>query len=351
MRIRSAQTLVFTREEGQIVAFNFLAKSSFACSHDLLAFLTMVDDWTELDEISDLVPATPKEELPSTIRSLLEVNALTEESSALAEAEEEYRASWRWGVPAALFHFSVQDKEYMTLEQSEALQRVTLAEHPQPPLHLTNDWAADRAVKLPPALDGNDLLQLMARRRTIRSAAPTGISVRQLSDCLFAGLGITGSTKNCVGSLPLAMTPSGGARHPYEAYVYVRSVSGLEPGIWHYSAIDHTLARLDTDDLPKPSELLGGQEWADEMPCIIILCALLERTMWKYDDANAYRVVMIEAGHVAQNLMLAATRHGLSVCPTAALHHSEIKRYVGSDNRFTHAPIYALTLAHPGECL
>jgi nitroreductase len=83
------------------------------------------------------------------------------------------------------------------------------------------------------------------------------------------------------------------------------------------------------------------------MPCLIILCASLERTMWKYDDPNAYRVVLIEAGHIGQNIMLAATRNGLSACPTAALNHATIRECV-SLKRLTDAPVYALTLAVPG---
>ena len=174
------------------------------------------------------------------------------------------------------------------------------------------------------------------------------VTLTQLSECLFARLGITGRTTNCVGELPLSMTPSGGARNPYEAYVYARSIDGLEPGVYHYAAIDHSLARLRTNDLPAPSALLGGQTWADEMACVIILSAFLERTMWKYDDANAYRVVLIEAGHIGQNIMLAATRNGLSACPTAALNHDAVQHMLGITGA-THSPVYALTLAHPGR--
>jgi SagB-type dehydrogenase family enzyme len=250
-----------------------------------------------------------------------------------------------------LFHFSVQDKSYVSLTDMEDMQRAKLAEGPPPALYEKNEWANGKAVKLPSALAGNDLLGLMARRRTIRAAEAASISLTQLSDCLFAGLGITGATENCVGSLPLSMTPSGGARNPYEAYVYVRSVDGLEPGFYHYSAYEHTLARLDGEELPKPSELLGGQDWTDDMPCLVILCAQFERTMWKYDDANAYRVVLIEAGHIGQNFMLAATRNGLSACPSAALNHAAIRRSIGGDGKFTHAPIYALTLSKPATSL
>jgi len=345
MRIRSARTLVFTREGGEVVAHNYLANSTFSCSHDLLAFLSMVDDWTDFEDVTRLLPLSSREELESTIKGLLDVHALTEEGAALADAEEDFRAAWKWGVPAALFHLSVQDKTYLTLEQSEAQQEAKLSDCPPPPLYRRNE--DEKAIELPSALNGNDLLQLMARRRTVRQAKSRKISLTQLSDCLFAGLGITGQTSNCVGSLPLSMTPSGGARNPYEAYVYARSVEDLDAGFYHYSAFDHTLGRLDTEELPKPSDLMGGQSWADEMPCIILLCAEFERTMWKYDDANAYRVVLIEAGHIGQNVMLAATRHGLSACPSAALSHTRINECVGARGGLTHSPIYALTLATP----
>jgi SagB-type dehydrogenase family enzyme len=345
MRLRSAQTLVFSRQAGEIVAFNYLTNTAFACSHDLFTFLSFLDDWKEFEEVAGFMPTMAEDELKATVQGLIDVNAVTGDGSDLANAEEEFRTAWNWGVPAALFHFSVQDKKYLSIDQSEALQRAKLAECQQPKLFMRN---GDEAVSLPPALADNELLQLMARRRTVRSAVDEQITLKQLSDCLFAGLGITGQTQNCVGTLPLSMTPSGGARNPYEAYVYARSVEGLEPGFYHYSAFDHTLGRVDTDRLPKPSELMGGQEWTDEMPCVIILCALFERTMWKYDDANAYRVVLIEAGHIGQNLMLAATHHGLSACPSAALNHSEISECVAAKNRFTHSPIYALTLARPG---
>ena len=268
------------------------------------------------------------------------------QGSALAETEEEFQAAWKWGIPTAMMHFCVQDPDHITLAESEALQLRKAANGPLPVLY-TRNGDAGTVQRLPDPRVGDDLIELMARRRTVRSAASPSITLKQLSDCLFAGMGITGATRNVVGALPLGMTPSGGARNPYEAYVYARNVEGLTPGFYHYSAYDHDLALVATNRLPKPSELLGGQDWADEMPCVILLCASLERTMWKYDDPNAYRVVLIEAGHIGQNIMLAATSNGLSACPTAALNHATIRECV-SLKRLTDAPIYALTLAVPG---
>jgi SagB-type dehydrogenase family enzyme len=79
---------------------------------------------------------------------------------------------------------------------------------------------------------------------------------------------------------------------------------------------------------------------------MILLCAHMERTMWKYEDANAYRVILIEAGHIGQNIMLVATGHGLTACPTAALDHARAKEILGL-TAITQAPIYALTLSVP----
>ena len=347
MRVRAAETLVFSRQAGSVVAFNYLTGSAFECAPDLLRFLTDLAVWHSLEDIGGLMPMIGPEELAATVRSLIEVNALVEDGSELARREEAVAKGWQWGMPAALFHYSVQDRAHLSMEETEALQVAKLADEAPPALYVAHGDCPE-AVALPPALAGNGLLQLMARRRTVRSAGTPSIDLASLSECLFAGMGITGHTHNVVGALPLSMTPSGGARNPYEAYVYARSVAGLDPGFYHYSALEHSLKRLDTEASPLPSELLGRQAWTDEMPCVVLLCAFFERTMWKYDDANAYRVVLIEAGHIGQNIMLAATQRGLSACPTAALNHTAIQRLLDVPNPTTNWPVYALTLAHPG---
>jgi SagB-type dehydrogenase family enzyme len=347
MKFRSAQTLVYSRDGGALLGCNFLTRRVFECSVDVIAFLGELDDWQDIDEIAGRMPDMTPEEIRTVIDHLVAASAIVEQGSALAHTEQEYQSGWRWGVPAAMMHFCLQDPDHMTLAESEALQRRKVVDRRHPALYRRNDGMGV-VQALPDAREGNELIQLMARRRTVRSAGKPTITLRQLSDCLFAGLGITGTTQNAaVGALPLSMTPSGGARNPYEAYVYARDVEGLAPGVYHYSAHDHDLGLVKTNRMPKFSELVGGQDWADDMPCMIILCAMLERTMWKYDDPNAYRVVLIEAGHIGQNIMLAATRNGLSACPTAALNHSTIRDCV-SLKRLTDTPVYALTLAVPG---
>jgi SagB-type dehydrogenase family enzyme len=346
MRYRAAQTLVYSRADGDLLACNFLAKSVFGCDADLIAFLGGLTEWTELDDIAADMGGMAEAEVRATIDQLVAVAAILEEGSPLHRAEDEFRSGWSWGLPTAMMHFCVQDPDYMTLAESEAVQLAKAEAGALPELH-TRNTGFNTVKPLPRARDGNGLIELMARRRTVRAPAEPTITLKQLSDCLFAGMGITGQTQNCVNRLPLGMTPSGGARNPYEAYVYARNVEGLAPGFYHYSALDHDLGLVETNQRPKISELVGGQDWADEMPCVILLCAELGRTMWKYEDPNAYRVVLIEAGHIGQNIMLAATEHGLTACPTAALSHSIIRECLSLEG-ITNAPVYALTLCVPG---
>lgn len=345
MRYRAASTLVYSRAEGDLLGCNFLAKTVFACDPDLIAFLGGLSDWTEFADIAGMMGDHAADDAQAALDGLVAVAAIVMEGSPQALAEEHFRSGWNWGVPAAMLHFLVQDPDYMSLEESQAIQRRKAAEvSPRELFMLNTDRGPAKALPEP---RGDGLIDLMARRRTVRAAGAPTVTLKQLSDCLFAGMGITGEVDNGVVRLPLGMTPSGGARNPYEAYVYATGVEGLAPGFYHYSAAGHDLGLVRTNHMPRPSELVGGQDWADEMPCMILLCASLDRTMWKYDDPNGYRVVLIEAGHIGQNIMLAATRHGLTACPTAALSHSVIRECLSLE-RLTDSPVYALTLAVPG---
>jgi SagB-type dehydrogenase family enzyme len=345
MRFKTSQTLVFSQSRDAIVAFNFLTKSVFQCSQDLLFLLGKLHDWKNPQEIAELVPAFSKDEITDTLGNLQNLSAIVQEGSAIASREADFEKSWTWGLPAALMHYSVQDNDYISLNEAEELQKKKATESGKVDLYLKNLNFKD-VIALPQSAASNPLLTLMAKRRTVRKAKPQTVSLQQLSDCLFAGLGITGETENCVGKLPLSMTPSGGARNPYEAYIFAKNIEGLESGIYHYSATEHSLGMMGSADNVSLSTLIGGQEWGDEMACLIVLCAHLDRTMWKYVDANAYRVVLIEAGHIGQNIMLAATDHGLTACPTAAISHAHVKSELAITS-LTQAPIYALSLSVP----
>ena len=57
---------------------------------------------------------------------------------------------------------------------------------------------------------------------------------------------------------------------------------------------------------------------------VFIWTGVLNRAMWKYRE-RAIRYLFLDAGHICQNLMLAATALGLGVCPVGAFFDDEVE--------------------------
>jgi len=95
------------------------------------------------------------------------------------------------------------------------------------------------------------------------------------------------------------------------------------------------------------ASLLGDQDWFSPAAAVVLLVASFERSAWKYPHPGAFRVVLLEAGHIAQNLLLAATHHGLAAAPTCALSDRAIESLLGLD-RVKHAALHAVVLGVRG---
>src|SRR3569833_511349 len=232
--------------------------------------------------------------------------------------------------------------DYLGNLVSDALRPADLAV-----LRVAARWQSPAALVKRPQLAGTPLA-LLAKRRTRRSFDGKPITVEELGDCLYAGLGITGFVVDAVpnyGKLPMRLSPSGGARNPYEAYVMANRVTGLAPGFYHYSAFEHSLGQVTTAPLPVPSEILGGQEWYDRAPAIVFLAASYKRSQWKYKHPMVFRAVLIEAGHIAQNIMLAVFVFGLSCSPTGLCADRTLEDLLGLDHVMQGIP-YVIGIGH-----
>jgi SagB-type dehydrogenase family enzyme len=120
-------------------------------------------------------------------------------------------------------------------------------------------------------------------------------------------------------------------------------VEEVPPAIYHYSALHHSIHVIARDGLPAPGAMLGNQRWADAAGIVIFLVANFGRTMWKYRHPNAYRVILIEAGHIAQNMALAATEVNLVTCPTCAITDWLVEKALGL-NPLQESAVYALAI-------
>ncbi|WP_375569397.1 SagB family peptide dehydrogenase [Ahrensia marina] len=353
MHYRASHALVFYAEgETGLVGLNYLQNKRFAGKSDIITLLGVMGDWSTPGAIAEALGINDEQLLSVQLNNLADSGIVVREGSDEAELEDAHFSAWKWGAPAALYHHIVQDRPVMSVDEALDKQREKIDTTDQPDAYFV-PGAADKKIELPRewCFADYDLGQSMDGRRSVREVTAAPISMEALSDCLRAGFGINGYTQNDAGvRLPLSFTPSGGARNPYDAFVFAETVEGLVPGIYRYAPLSHALVPCGQKSAGF-SAMLGGQDWPDRMSCFIVLRADFSRSMWKYDDANAYRVALIEAGHIGQNVMLAATAHSLTACPSAALNHAQLAEDLGHTDDPVKAAVYALGLGHPDQSL
>ncbi|HEU5106697.1 MAG TPA: SagB/ThcOx family dehydrogenase [Solirubrobacterales bacterium] len=343
-RLRRATTLVASIDGSRLRIHNFLDQSAFLCAPGWLAPLAELSEWTEREEAIEIFRRHGSEDAASDIEQLTAVGALVAEGSEGAGRDEVYRATWEWGPIAGLYHFGTRDIPFADEAEEAEFLAARGEQRPSPAL-----WAEDGkgAIRLaaPALADEADLLETIFSRRSLRNLLPGGhLALADLGTCLAAGGRVLGTIELPLrGRLPLKPAPSGGARNPFEIYLDARAVEWLEPGVYRYGGQTHSLTPLTHSDGPPFSELVGGQEWANPSAAVLFLVAYWERPAWKYVAPSTYGSVLIEAGHIAQNVLLAATALGLANAVSAALLHHAVERRLGVDG-IERSAIYAIAL-------
>ena len=193
------------------------------------------------------------------------------------------------------------------------------------------------AVRLPegePVCESLDAL--VAARRSTREYVDEPLPLAQLATLLRASYGVTGA----LGTQPLRAVPSGGALYPLEMFVAARRVEELEPALYHFDPLRAVLERVR----PLGSNELVGLTPYDELlvpsAAVAMISAVFWRSRFKY-GSRAYRFALLEAGHVAQNFLLAATALGLAACPVGGFYDRKVDAFLGIDGLYE-ASLYLL---------
>jgi SagB-type dehydrogenase family enzyme len=199
-------------------------------------------------------------------------------------------------------------------------------------------------ISLPPPLmdEGTGIWTAIRKRRSIRAYTEAPLSLATLSQLLWATQGVTGHA----GDHLLRTAPSAGALYPIETYLYLDRVDGLEKGLYHYNVPHHHLDFLRKGDFSK--EVRGGaldQQIAQRAAVVVLWSAVFERSKWKYLQ-RAYRYIFLDAGHIAQNLAIAAEALNLGTCQIGAIYDDELNELL-SINTENESVIYLSTVGHP----
>ncbi|HEX3290159.1 MAG TPA: SagB family peptide dehydrogenase [Gaiella sp.] len=195
-------------------------------------------------------------------------------------------------------------------------------------------------VPLPPSdLGWATLAAAVAGRRSSRGDGGRPLRLGELSALLHTAYGVTGDLGDPAQAARAA--PSGGALYPLELYVVALELDGVEPSLHHYDPSRHALERLrlldeseDVGQLTPYDELLRG------CSALVIVSAMFWRSRFKY-GARAYRFTLMEAGHVAQGLLLAAAAIGLAAVPVGGFYDRRVDAFLGIDGLYE-ASLYLL---------
>jgi len=202
------------------------------------------------------------------------------------------------------------------------------------------------AVALAPAAPlSAELGTVLARRRSERTFASDPIAAAELAALLAAGYGVTGALELEDGhAQPMRTAPSGGALYPLELFAAVRNVDGLPAGLYHYDALEDMLERLADGpaDLSKVSPFESAVAGA---AVVVALAACFWRSRFKY-GLRAYRFTLLEAGHVAQNLLLAAAALELGAVPIGGFYDRRLDDLLGLDG-VDESSLYLVCVGRP----
>lgn len=189
------------------------------------------------------------------------------------------------------------------------------------------------ARRLPPPRFESQLSfeESLYRRRSVRSFQKTPLTPEQISQLLWAAQGQIEDHRTA---------PSAGALYAIELYT-------VEPdGIFHYQIADHSLIKASSGDF-RPGLYTASleQDSIRKAPFIIVICGVYQRIEVKYGVSRGPRYVHMEAGHVAQNILLQSVALGLGAVPVGAFHDIQVHKLLQLPQ--DHKPLYLIPIGHP----
>lgn len=199
-------------------------------------------------------------------------------------------------------------------------------------------------ILLPEEKSHADLFDVIQSRKSGRDFARQPVTALEMGTLLRYVCGNMRLSEE--GAMLYRSQPSAGARYPLELYALVRyGTEEMKPGLYHYNVKLHALEllweKMWTDD-EMGQYLLG--DWVVKAGVIFFLTAVFARTQMKYGE-RGYRFILLEAGHIGQNLHLVSEALGLKCCALGGTHDENIEALLDIDG-VTESLVYTLVVGH-----
>jgi len=164
--------------------------------------------------------------------------------------------------------------------------------------------------------------EALRTRRSIRDYSDKPITLEEVSQLLWAGQGITNERG-------FRTNPSAGAAFPMELYVASHNVTGIAPGLYHYSPHDETLTLIKNGSLREQmSDIEIYQKNVRKSAAVIIITGDFVRMAQRHGIYN-FRYINMEAGSIFQSIALQAQTLSLGTVVVGAFNEVDLKKILG----------------------
>ena len=329
--VRRSPFLVTYWKGGTHWAYNYLTSAECYCPGPVRAILEATGHWTSRADIGRAIPDAEDGLIARTIDEMIQ-DGLLDSADRPRGATEQSLAAWdSWNPVAGFFHAATKALAPIGADVVGPPSARLLVERDFPPA--LKEYPDHPRFDLPACTSAGPLADVLRSRRTWREFSDHKLTLDEAATLLGLTFGIQQWLEvDDDRWVALKTSPSGGARHSIEAYLLAFNIEGLENGTYHYGPDSHDLRLLDS---PTSRELLAAfiptQPGFHNPAAVVVMTSVFERVQYKYPHPHAYRVVLLDAGHLSQTFALVATALGLAPFCTAALNASRIEKHLGID--------------------
>ena len=350
--MRSARCQSAYWANGDLRIVNYLTRGTFSANPVVLEVLRFFSQPRTIREAMLEFDAYTPQSVGEAILKLIDAELLLGCDSPEWIRDDLLASSWQAWLPEGAYHFLTKDAPFFASDLPLEQKLRALPTAPQPDQFKKTEGT--ESISLPSHEKETDtFFRTLYARRTRREFSEASVSLDGVSKLLQTTWGVQAYIDtDHFGPLPLKTSPSGGARHPIEVYLMALRVTGLDPGLYHYDARDHALARISSRATPQIArDYCADQPYVARSAALFIMTGVFARASWKYRHPRAYRVVLLDAGHLGQTFCLTATRMGLAPFSTAALKDTRIEEDLGIDG-ITESVLYVTGVGMPaGESM
>jgi SagB-type dehydrogenase family enzyme len=333
--------LLFCWSRGRLLARNLETGTTVLGGAEIAATLGLFDEPISPAAAAAKLPLYATQSIRRWIEELRRLGFLIPAKEARRRVSR--IEAWNQNLASAQYHVAARDLPYLKTPlaiDSFVRRRIRVGRRPRASKRYAN--AVRRELPGNFAEEGSaDLERTLLARRTVRNFRQVPVPLEHFARILRGTWGRTGTIDGgLLGPLMTKTSPSGGSLHPIECYVLAWNVRDLRPGLYHYDARAGDLRLLKRGDFRKAAvQAASGQRWVGRAAFLCVMTAVFERTLWKYHLENAYRILWLDAGHLAQTFCLLATARGLGPFTTGAIQDTFIERLLGVDG-VSEFPVY-----------